>query len=157
MVLVPRDETDEHCAAQLRQWWATCVPHLTLGRPEAEAYCAALLDRFANPRMRHALGQIAADGSQKLPVRLLPVLRLERAAGRLPDVAVRVLAAWLLHLRGSGAPVRDVRADELRALAGGRLSDAVPAVLTALGPDLADDAELVGAVRRRCEDLSGRR
>jgi fructuronate reductase len=80
-----------------------------------------------------------------------------RAAGRLPDVAGTVLAAWLLHLRGSGAPVRDVRADELRALADGRLSDAVPAVLAALGPDLADDAELVGAVRRRCEDLSGRR
>jgi LacI family transcriptional regulator, repressor for deo operon, udp, cdd, tsx, nupC, and nupG len=79
------------------------------------------------------------------------------AAGRLPDVAVTVLAAWLLHLRGSGAPVRDVRADELRVLAGGRLRDAVPAVLAALGPDLADDAELVGAVRRRCEDLSGRR
>jgi fructuronate reductase len=156
-VTVAEAMTDEHCAGQLRQWWATCVPHLTLGRPEAEAYCAALLDRFANPRMQHALGQIAADGSQKLPVRLLPVLRLERAAGRLPDVAVTVLASWLRHLRGAGAPVRDVRADELRALAGRRLHDAVSAVLAALGPELADDAELVGAVRRRCEDLSGRR
>ena len=61
------------------------------------------------------------------------------------------------RLRGSGAQVRDVRADELRALAGGWLGDAVPAVLAALGPDLADDAELVGTVRRRSEDLSGRR
>jgi len=66
-----------------------------------------------------------------------------------------VLAAWLLHLRGSGAPVRDVRADELGALAA--RVDAVPAVLAALGPDLADDAELVGAVRGRCADLLGRR
>ena len=87
-------------------------------------------------------------------MRLLPVLRAERAAGRLPEVAVTVLAAWLLHLRGAGVPVRDVRADELRTLADPPLPVAVPAVLGALGPDLADDAELVAAVRGRCADLS---
>ncbi|MGY1836640.1 mannitol dehydrogenase family protein [Blastococcus sp. SYSU DS0510] len=149
--------TDDHCVALVRQWWALCIPHLTLGRAEAEAYCAALLDRFTNPRMRHALAQIAADGSQKLPVRLLPVLRRERGSGRLPDVAVTVLAAWLLHLRGAGAPVRDVRAEELLRLGGGPLGEAVPAVLAVLGQDLADDAELVGAVRSRCGEQAGRR
>jgi len=147
--------TDEHCVAGLQQWWAACLPHLSIGRTEAEAYCAALVDRFTNPRMQHALAQIATDGSQKLPVRLLPVLRLERAAGRLPDVAVTLLAAWLLHLRGDA--VRDVRADELRLLAARPPAEAVPAVLTMLGLDLADDAELVAAVRARVGDLSGRR
>jgi fructuronate reductase len=148
---------DELCLGQLRRWWSLCSPHLTLGRAEVEAYCAALLERFANPRMQHALAQIAADGSQKLPVRLLPVLRAERSAGRLPDVAITVLAAWLLHLRGSGVPVHDVRGDELRALADQPLPDAVPAVLAALGPDLADDAELVAAIRGRCAELPGHR
>jgi fructuronate reductase len=138
---------DAHCRALLEQWWSVCTPHLSLGRSEAEAYCTALLERFANPRILHALAQIAGDGSQKLPVRLLPVLRAERSAGRLPDSAVMVLAAWLLHLRGAGVPVRDVRARELRALADQRLIDAVPAVLAALSPELADDAELVAAVR----------
>ena len=47
----------------------------------------ALLDRFANPRMHHRLAQIAADGSQKLPVRILPVLRA--GAGRGPDARGR--------------------------------------------------------------------
>jgi fructuronate reductase len=148
---------DPHCLDLLQRWWSLCTPHLALGRADAEAYSAALLDRFANPRMRHALAQIATDGSQKLPVRLLPVLREERGAGRLPDVAVTVLAAWLLHLCGAGAPVADVRADELRALAGQPLPDAVPAVLAALDATLADDTELVAAVRGRCADLSGRR
>ena len=148
---------DGSCAALLQEWWTTCLPHLAVSRPEAQAYCAALLERFANPRMRHALAQIAADGSQKLPVRLLPVLALERAAGRLPEPAVTVLAAWLLHLRGSGPPVTDVRADDLRALAGRSLSDAVPAVLATLDPALGDDAELVAAVRSRAGELSGRR
>lgn len=148
---------DEHVLALLRSWWAACTPHLALGREEAEAYCAALVARFANPRMRHALAQIAADGSQKLPVRLLPVLRLERAAGRLPDPAVTVLAAWLLHLRGSGLPVTDVRAADLQAAAGRPLPGAVPALLVALDSALADDAELVAAVRTRAGELSGRR
>jgi fructuronate reductase len=145
---------DEHCRALLRAWWATCTPHLAVGAQQAEVYCTALLERFANPRMRHALAQIAADGSQKLPVRLLPALRVERAAGRLPDVAVTVLAAWLLHLRAAGAPLRDVRAERLRPLAARALPDAVPAVLAQLDPALADDAALVAAVRARCGELS---
>jgi fructuronate reductase len=145
---------DEHCRALLEQWWSVCIPHLTVGSAEAEAYCAALLDRFANPRIGYALAQIASDGSQKLPVRLLPVLRAERAAGRLPEVAVTVLAAWILHLRGAGVPVRDVRADELRSLAERPLAHAVPAVLAALSPDLADDRELVSAVRGSVPELA---
>jgi len=145
---------DEHCRALLEQWWSLCVPHLTVDRTEADAYCAALLDRFANPRIGYALAQIASDGSQKLPVRLLPVLRTERAAGRLPEVAVTFLAAWILHLRGLGVPVRDVRADELRLLAAGPLPEAVPSVLRALNPELPDDAALVAAVRARCVNLT---
>ena len=145
---------DEHCRALLEQWWSVCTPHLTVDRTEAEAYCRALLERFANPRIGYALAQIAGDGSQKLPVRLLPVLRAERAAGRLPDVAVTVLAAWILHLRGAGVPVRDVRGDELRLLAAGPLPEAVPTVLAALNPELPDDAALVAAVRARCVDLT---
>ncbi|WP_029432103.1 mannitol dehydrogenase family protein [Blastococcus sp. URHD0036] len=143
---------DEHCAALLRQWWAVCIPYLSVPRDEAERYCAALLERFANPRMRHALAQIATDGSQKLPVRLLPVLRLERAAGRLPAPVVAVLGAWVAHLSGSGLPVRDVRAEELRHLTGD-----VARALAALDPALADDAELVGAVRAETAGLLGRR
>ena len=138
---------DEYCRTLLEQWWSVCTPHLAVSATEAEAYCAALLERFANPRIGYALAQIAGDGSQKLPVRLLPVLRAERAAGRLPDVAVTVLAAWIRHLRGLGAPVRDVRAGELRSMAARPLADAVPAVLAALSPELPDDAELVSAVR----------
>jgi fructuronate reductase len=141
---------DDFCRAQLQEWWSVCAPHLSL---DVEAYSAALLERFANPRIRHALAQIATDGSQKLPVRLLPVLGRERAASRLPDAAVTVLAAWLVHLQGTGVPVRDVRADDLTALA--RRADAVPAVLAALDQKHADDADLVAAVRSRCADLSG--
>jgi fructuronate reductase len=132
---------DPVCRRLVEQWWDTCAPHLRRPAAEVAAYRAALLDRFANPRIRHALAQIGTDGSQKLPVRIVPVLRRERAAGRLPEVAVAVLAGWLAHLRGAGGPLRDVRAHELVPLAG-----SVPRVLAALSPELGDDAELVTAV-----------
>jgi fructuronate reductase len=107
--------------------------------------------------MHHRLAQIAADGSQKLPVRILPTLHRERTAGRLPSGAARVLAAWVCHLRGAGAPVSDARADQVVPLADGALPQAVPRVLGALDPALADDGELVTAVMAHAERLGSAR
>ena len=137
---------DPDCRRWTEQWWTEASPQLRLPAEESDAYRAALLERFGNPRIRHALAQIAADGSQKLPVRILPVLRRERAAGRMPEGAVRVLAAWLAHLRGFGAPVRDAGAEPLLPTARGPLPDAVRGVLAALDPALGGDAALAAAV-----------
>ena len=144
---------DQTCRGWLEEWWSEASRYLSLPEADVAAYRGALLDRFANPRMHHRLAQIAADGSQKLPVRILPALRRERAAGRLPHGAVRVLAAWVCHLRGAGAPVDDARADQVVPLADGPLSQAVPRVLGALDPALADDGELVAAVVAHAERL----
>ncbi|HSZ49471.1 MAG TPA: mannitol dehydrogenase family protein, partial [Streptosporangiaceae bacterium] len=104
-------------------------------------------------RIRHLLAQVAADGSQKLPVRVLPVLRAERERGRLPSGAVRILAAWLCHLRGAGVPVSDPRGNELTALAGGPLDGAARRVMSALDPALGEDGDLIAAVRAAARDL----
>ena len=72
----------------VEQWWDDAAQHLTrLRLPAAEIadYRAALLERYANPRIRHLLAQIAADGSQKVPVRILPVLHASLNAGHVPD------------------------------------------------------------------------
>jgi fructuronate reductase len=108
---------------------------------ELAEYRAALVARFSNPRIRHRLAQIAADGSQKVRIRVLPVLRGERAAGRMPAGAVRVLAAWIDHLRGIGAKVDDAGAGPYQDRAG-----SVRDVLALLAPDLAGDTDLVEAV-----------
>jgi fructuronate reductase len=52
--------------------------------------------------------------------------------------------------------VRDVRAAELQALVAGGVPAAVPRVLAALDPALADDADLVAAVRETVEELRPR-
>ena len=110
--------------------------------------------RFFTPYLiRHALAQIAADGSQKLPVRILPTLRAELAAGRVPSGATRVLAAWVLHLRGTGAPVKDVRADEVRELVTGSPAESVERVLARLAPDLAQHEELRTTVAGLLQEL----
>src|SRR3954462_5716295 len=84
---------DETCRSWLEEWWAVASSHLGQPAEDIAAYRSALLERFTNARMRDRLDRIAADGSQKLPIRILPVLRAERAAGRMPFGATRVLAA----------------------------------------------------------------
>jgi fructuronate reductase len=129
---------DPACRAWLTEWWDEAGWYVPLPETELAAYRSALLARFANPRIRHTLAQIAADGSQKIPIRVLPVLRGERASGRMPAGAIRILTAWIAHLRGAGAPVDDAGAAPFQARAG-RPRD----VLTLLAPDLSGDEELL--------------
>ena len=137
---------DETCRSWIEEWWAVASPHLDQPAADVAAYRAALLERFGNARMHDRLDRIAADGSQKIPIRILPVLRAERAAGRVPAGATRVLAAWVCHLRGLGAPVSDARAGEVVPLAAGPLDKAVPRVLRWLDPALGADADVVAII-----------
>jgi fructuronate reductase len=145
---------DDTVRGWLEQWWAEASRHLSQRDDELAAYRTALLDRFANPRIRYLLAQIATDGSQKLPVRILPTLRRERDAGRIPAGATLVLGAWVAHLRGAGTAVVDVRADDIVPLAGGPLPDAVPRVVTYLDPALGADTDVVSAVLEAAEQLA---
>lgn len=72
---------DPTCRGWVEEWWDEACGHLPMVADDLAAYRDALLTRFANPGIEHLLAQVAADGSQKLPVRILPVLSAERAAG----------------------------------------------------------------------------
>ncbi|GAA4873318.1 mannitol dehydrogenase family protein [Saccharopolyspora cebuensis] len=137
----------------VESWWDAAARHATLGPDDLLEYRRRLRRRFASRGLRHHLRQIAADGSQKLPARILPVLRAERRRGRLPGSAVAALAGWLLHLRTH--QVRDPRAEELTALAHG--PDAPRRALAALDEELAADDELVAAVEDRARELGAAR
>jgi fructuronate reductase len=152
-VTVAEAMADDGIRAWLEEWWSEASAHLSLPDADLAAYRDALIDRFANPRIRYRLEQIAADGSQKLPIRIVPVVRRERAAGLVPAGVTRVLAAWVCHLRGLGAPVNDARADAVVTLAAGPLPEAVRSVLDFLEPQLAADDEIVAAVVAHAEEL----
>jgi fructuronate reductase len=67
------------------------------------AYIDAILKRFRNPAIRHALAQIAWDGSQKLPFRLLGTISDNLAAGRPIDRLCVPVAAWMHFVRRQAA------------------------------------------------------
>ena len=152
-VTVAEALADDTILHWLEEWWDEASQHLHLSTPEVAGYRSALVDRFTNPRIRHRLEQIAADGTQKLPVRILPVLFRERAADRVPTGATRVLAAWVCHVRGAGASVSDPRAAEIVPLAAHSLPDAVRGLVGILDASLAEDADVVAAVIAQAEPI----
>lgn len=70
----------------------------TLALPDGfdpDAYVDAILERFRNPAIRHLLAQIAWDGSQKIPVRLLGTIADALATGARIDRLCLAVAGWL--------------------------------------------------------------
>lgn len=105
-----------------RLWTREIIPALT-PPPGADltAYAAALADRYANPGIRHRTWQIAMDGSQKLPQRILGTLATAFDDGRHAPGLILAVAAWMRYVGGvdeQGQPidVRDPLAPRLRAL-----------------------------------------
>ena len=149
---------DPDCRSWVETFWDEASRHLTLPAADIANYRAALLTRFANPRMGDQLARIAADGSTKLHVRTLPTIRQERSAGRVPTGCATTVAAWVLHLRGMGAPVKDAGAGPAQDAANsGDLPIAVPAVLDTLEPGLGRDQDLVDAVVDRAKAIQSQR
>ena len=88
---------------------------------DLDAYIGAILLRFRNPAIDHRLSQIAWDGSQKLPYRILDTVRDALAADRpIARLAVPV-AAWLHFIARAAAaksPITDPLADRLLGAGG---------------------------------------
>ncbi len=89
--------TNESIAAYLRHLWrAEIIPTLTPPKDiNLIAYADALLDRFANTGIQHHLSQIAMDGSQKLPQRLLGTLDDRLSNGDDVDALLLAVAGWI--------------------------------------------------------------
>ncbi|EWS82097.1 mannitol dehydrogenase [Brachybacterium phenoliresistens] len=115
------------------------------------AYGETVLERFANPALAHRTVQIAMDGSQKLPLRLLGTIRDRRTAGAEPLAAARGVAAWMAYV-ASDLPLDDPIADRLAQLARGRtdagaIVENLLGVREVFGEDLPADAWLRGVLR----------
>ncbi|WP_426227447.1 mannitol dehydrogenase family protein [Pararhizobium sp. DWP3-4] len=120
------------------------------------AYRLALIARFKNPALRHRTWQIAMDGSQKLPQRLLGTIRDRIRAGASYDRLVLGVAAWMYYARGldeagQAIDVRDPLARRIAAMTQG-LDDPGEIVAAFLGledvfaDDLGRDAGFRGAL-----------
>lgn len=86
------------------------------------AYRDALLARYANPALKHRCAQIAMDGSQKIPPRLLGTIAARIEAGQPFMRLALAIAAWMMFLRGHADDgtryeISDPLGDRLKALA----------------------------------------
>lgn len=139
------------------------IPTLTAPRGlDLAAYAQAILARFRNPEIRHLLSQIAWDGSQKLPFRILGTVADALEAGRPVDRLALPLAAWMHFVRRRAAEsvkIVDPLADRLVETAAGCAGDAAADVarFLALEPvfsrELAANAAFVAALEKAYGDL----
>jgi fructuronate reductase len=124
---------------------------------DLNGYAAQLLTRFADPSIHHRTWQIAMDGSQKLPQRLLSTIR-ERLAQDLPIRRLALtIAAWIRYVGGvdeAGQPidVRDPIAARLQTALNSAGDDparhiaAILGVDAVFGPDLPRSAMFVASL-----------
>ncbi|MEH0884389.1 fructuronate reductase [Enterobacter sp. UNJFSC 003] len=147
------DESLRNAARQLML--SEQAPTLRITDVDLTAYADSLIARFANPALQHRTWQIAMDGSQKLPQRMLDGIRvhLERKSAW-PLLALGV-AGWIRYVsgtdeRGNGIDVRDPLSDKIRSIVEGSSEDervyAILQLSEVFGQDLPQNSVFVVAV-----------
>jgi fructuronate reductase len=91
-------------------------------------YIAELLQRFGNPALQHRTWQIAMDGSQKLPQRILSTVRAQLERGGPVASLGLVVAAWMRYAlgrdeRGRPIEISDPLAAKFAAIAAEKLEN----------------------------------
>jgi fructuronate reductase len=104
-------------ATYMRALMGEAVPTLRVpASVDLSAYRDTLAQRFVNPALPHRTKQIAMDGSQKLPQRLLGTVRDCLAAGRPITRLTLAVAAWMRYVGGRDESGRTIDvADPLAA------------------------------------------
>ncbi|MGM3175546.1 mannitol dehydrogenase family protein [Dickeya lacustris] len=98
------------------------APTLQVSGIDLEAYAEQLLERFSNPALKHRTWQIAMDGSQKLPQRMLASLRWHLARGSDHRALTLGIAGWMRYVggmddAGQHIDIRDPLAESLQHIA----------------------------------------
>ncbi|MFO1324918.1 MAG: mannitol dehydrogenase family protein [Burkholderiales bacterium] len=130
-------------------------PGIDLGR-----YCAQLTLRFRNRALPHRTRQIAMDGSQKLPQRLLGTIRDRLAAGGAVAHLTLAVAGWIRYAsgrdeRGAAIDVQDPLTDAFREIVRdangdpGPIADGFLDLPSVFGADLVAHYAFREAVRRQ--------
>lgn len=130
---------------------------------DLQAYAAQLLERFTNPALQHRCGQIAMDGSQKLPQRLLDAVRHHLAAGSDFHHLALGIAGWMRYVRavdeqGEAIEVVDPLLATLQQINqrhpdGDERVEALLAISSIFGSDLPASNRFVSSIKQACRRL----
>lgn len=140
------------------------MPTLDMPGVDLGAYRDQLLERFRNPALKHRTWQIAMDGSQKLPQRLLGTIRERLAAGQDVERLGLGVAAWMRYVvgideKGDNIDVRDPLALRMQAIAADAGDDAealyvgLSGLVEVFGTDLAENQRFAETVATHLDSL----
>ena len=138
------------------------APTLRITDVDLAGYADSLIDRFANPALKHRTWQIAMDGSQKLPQRMLEGIRWHLKQDRPWPLLALGVAGWMRYVsgtdeRGNSIDVRDPLREAIDAQVAGSSEAGRPAALLRLnaifGSDLPADPRFVSAVQQAWDTL----
>lgn len=76
------------------------APTLKVQGVDLTRYADLLIERYSNPALRHRTWQIAMDGSQKLPQRMLDSVRWHLAHNSSFDLLALGVAGWMRYVGG---------------------------------------------------------
>lgn len=88
------------------------TPTLDVPDFDIEAYKEEILRRFANRSLNHETRQIAMDGTQKLPQRLLNPIRDRLAASQPIDCLALAVSAWMRYVGGPDEAGAEISIDD---------------------------------------------
>ncbi|HCK6975708.1 mannitol dehydrogenase family protein [Klebsiella oxytoca] len=76
------------------------APTLSVQGVDLARYAGLLIDRYSNPALQHRTWQIAMDGSQKLPQRMLDSIRWHLTHGSDFTLLAMGVAGWMRYVSG---------------------------------------------------------
>jgi len=95
---------DPAIRAFVKRLWDEAKPSLPAGKGlRPDAYTDGLTKRYDNPALKHRTAQIANDGSQKLPQRIIATALDRAAAGGSFRALMLTPAAWIAACEARGA------------------------------------------------------
>lgn len=126
------------------------------------AYADTLIERYSNTALHHKTTQIAFDGSQKLPQRLLAPIRNHLSQGRSWPLSALAVAGWMRYCRGvseggKNLPNHDPLAGDIRGYVAasddeGYVSNMMR-IAGVFGSDLPADSVFVSQVTRAYDTI----
>ncbi|MEQ1899473.1 MAG: mannitol dehydrogenase family protein [Devosia sp.] len=93
-------------------WAREIAPTLSMRPQVVSAYAETLLKRFSNPALKHRTMQIAMDGSQKLPQRLVGTIGDRLKLGQPVERLALGVAAWITYASGTDLQGRLIVVDD---------------------------------------------
>ncbi|MEG1420457.1 mannitol dehydrogenase family protein [Citrobacter sp.] len=139
------------------------APTLRITNVDLPQYAESLLERFANPALKHKTWQIAMDGSQKLPQRMLEGIRVHLARKSDWPLLALGVAGWMRYVSGvddagTAIDVRDPMSEKIGALVDQSTeSDRVSALLSLheiFATDLVQNPHFVEAIEQAWQRIT---